>query len=328
MPTRLSAKKALEFLRNADDTQSVTSDQNDDDFADVDDSEDNSDNEFEVCSDGDDDVENDDDEDDEVERHIDESIESVIQNAIQIDFDSNLDKSSRSGVIWTVLKNFEETKIRKKITYNEKAGPTTYAARNADSTMLSCFLLIFDLTMIRTIMNCSNSNARNEDPNISFTEEDILAFIGVLFCRGYMCPNTPVKEMWSKLYGIRLVSNIMSRNKFLKIIRYLRFDEKSTRCTRVMNDKFCMIRELWDRFIKNSQACYVPNQHLTVDEQLLPSKTRCSFIQYMPNKPDKFGIKSWILSEVKSKYTLNGFPYLGKDTDRPENQLQGEYVVH
>ncbi|CAF0930735.1 unnamed protein product [Brachionus calyciflorus] len=129
---------------------------------------------------------------------MDESIESVIQNAIQIDFDPNLDKSSRSGVIWIVLKNFEETKIRKKITYNEKSRLTTYAARNADSTMLSCFLLIFDLTMIRTIMNCSYSNARNKDPNISFTEEDILAFIGVLFCRNYMCPNTPVKEMWSK----------------------------------------------------------------------------------------------------------------------------------
>ncbi|CAF0930751.1 unnamed protein product [Brachionus calyciflorus] len=120
----------------------------------------------------------------------------------------------------------------------------------------------------------------------------------------------------------------MSRNKLLKIIRYLRFDDKSTRCTRVMNDKFCMIRKLWDRFIKNSKACYIPNQHLTVDEQLLPSKTRCTFIHYMPNKSDKFGIKSWILSEVKSKYTLNGFPYLVKDTDRPENQLQGEYVVH
>ncbi|RNA02516.1 hypothetical protein BpHYR1_025368 [Brachionus plicatilis] len=64
MLIRISAQKALEFLRNADDTQSVTSGQNDDDFADVDDSEDDSDNEFEVCSDGDADVD-----DDEVERH-------------------------------------------------------------------------------------------------------------------------------------------------------------------------------------------------------------------------------------------------------------------
>ncbi|CAF0977767.1 unnamed protein product [Brachionus calyciflorus] len=43
----------------------------------------------------------------------------------------------------------------------------------------------------------------------------------------------------------------------------------------------------------------------------------------MPNKPDKFGIKLWMLTEVESKYTLNGFPYLGKDCDRPNNKLKG-----
>ena len=64
------------------------------------------------------------------------------------------------------------------------------------------------------------------------------------------------------------------------------------------NDKFCMIRQLWDKFIENSQACYRPGLHLTVDEQLLPCKNRRSFIQYMPKKPDKFGIKAWILSDV------------------------------
>ncbi|CAF1084542.1 unnamed protein product [Brachionus calyciflorus] len=119
----------------------------------------------------------------------------------------------------------------------------------------------------------------------------------------------------------------MSRNKFLKITKYLRFDEKSTRTDRAGSDKFCMIRELWDKFIENSQACYRPNQHLTVDEQLLSSKNRCSFIQYIPSKPDKFGIKFWLIVEVVTKYILNGFPYLGKDSERSSNQLFGEYVV-
>lgn len=31
--------------------------------------------------------------------------------------------------------------------------------------------------------------------------------------------------------------------------------------------------------------------------------------------------------EVDSKYILNGFPYLGKDSYRPANKLLGEYVV-
>ena len=31
----------------------------------------------------------------------------------------------------------------------------------------------------------------------------------------------------------------------------------------------------------------------------------------MPNKPDKFGIKFWLLVEVESKYVVNLRPYLG-----------------
>ena len=36
----------------------------------------------------------------------------------------------------------------------------------------------------------------------------------------------------------------------------------------------------------------------------------------MPNKPDKFGIKFWIIAELNSKYCLNLNPYLGKYEER------------
>ena len=41
-----------------------------------------------------------------------------------------------------------------------------------------------------------------------------------------------------------------------------------------------------------------------------------TFIQYMPNKPDKFGIKFWMAVDVESKYLYNGFPYLPKNLTR------------
>ena len=51
------------------------------------------------------------------------------------------------------------------------------------------------------------------------------------------------------------------------------------------------ISDTWNSFIDNCKKCYVPNLNLTIAEQLFPCKTRCPFTQYMPNKPDKFGIK-------------------------------------
>jgi len=50
---------------------------------------------------------------------------------------------------------------------------------------------------------------------------------------------------------------------------------------------------------------------LTLGEQLLPLKARCGFTVFMPNKPDKYGLKFWLLCEVNSKYVVNIMPYLG-----------------
>ena len=34
-------------------------------------------------------------------------------------------------------------------------------------------------------------------------------------------------------------------------------------------------------------------------------------------QPDKFGIKFWLVVDVKSNYILNAIPYLGKDESHP-----------
>ena len=62
-----------------------------------------------------------------------------------------------------------------------------------------------------------------------------------------------------------------------------------------------------------------PNHNITVDEELLPCKTRCKFIQYMTNKPDEFGIKFWMAVDVETKYLFNGFLYAGKDESRSDD---------
>lgn len=87
-----------------------------------------------------------------------------------------------------------------------------------------------------------------------------------------------------------------------------------------------MILEIWNQFIYNSQCCYKPHENISIDEQLFPTKARCKFTQYMPNKPHKFGIKFWLAVDVQSKYVINGIPYLGKDETRNSTPL-GEFVV-
>ena len=72
---------------------------------------------------------------------------------------------------------------------------------------------------------------------------------------------------------------------------------------------------MWNCFIENSKKCNVPNFDLIIDE-LFPCKTRYPFIPYMTNKPDKFGIKFWLLADAQSKYLCYGKPCLGRDPSR------------
>ena len=111
----------------------------------------------------------------------------------------------------------------------------------------------------------------------------------------------------------------MSRNEMSWNIDIYSIWQKDDRSQRLKNDKFALISSVWDKFIENSQNCYKPGANITIDELLFPTKARCRFTQYLPNKPGKFGIRFWLASDIQIKYVVNGFPYLGKsEKDLPE----------
>ena len=39
-------------------------------------------------------------------------------------------------------------------------------------------------------------------------------------------------------------------------------------------------------------------------------KSRCSFVTFMPNKPDKYRVEFWVLADVGTKYVSNIDVYL------------------
>ena len=85
--------------------------------------------------------------------------------------------------------------MRKKNCFDQKPGPTRYAARQIEDTKLSAFFMIFDLIIVNSILNNTNKKAQQHEPDLKFTQEDILAFIGILFCRGLFCLNTSVVQI-------------------------------------------------------------------------------------------------------------------------------------
>ncbi|XP_050453253.1 piggyBac transposable element-derived protein 4-like [Cataglyphis hispanica] len=136
--------------------------------------------------------------------------------------------------------------------------------------------------------------------NWTLTQAKLKAFLAILYARGAYEGNTlRLQYLWNK----------------------------NQRSQRLQTDKFALVSAVWDKFIENSQNCFKPRACITVDEQLFPTKARCRFTQYMPNKPNKFGIKFWLASDVQTKYVVSGFPYLGKDEARNASTPLSEFVV-
>ena len=80
-------------------------------------------------------------------------------------------------------------------------------------------------------------------------------------------------------------------------------------------------------WVERLPRLYDPGPEVTVDEQLLAFRGRCPFKQYMPSKPAKYGIKSWVACDAKSSYAWKMQVYTGKAADGAPEQNQGRRVV-
>lgn len=128
-----------------------------------------------------------------------------------------------------------------------------------------------------------------------------------------------VEKIWKGASADNVAICTMSMTRFIELSTKLRFDDKETRSRRREKDPFAPIRELFDSFNTNLHREYAPSQNLTVDEQLVPWRGRVCFLQYLPSKPDKYGIKFFWICDSHTFYPLQAIPYLGKHGDRKIN---------
>ena len=109
-------------------------------------------------------------------------------------------------------------------------------------------------------------------------------------------------EMWSNRYGIAIYRATMPEQRFRFLLACLRFDDRETRKTRVYDDNFAAIRDLWTRFIGNCNRYYNPSQNLTIDEQLLGFRGNARFRVYMKTKPARYGLKIFIMNDSSQPF--------------------------
>ncbi|XP_049790133.1 piggyBac transposable element-derived protein 4-like [Schistocerca nitens] len=198
-------------------------------------------------------------------------------------------------------------------------------AKNA-KTAVECWNALFTEDILDAIVRYTNqyidtvqehfSRARD----ISHTDvTEIRAFIGLLYLAGaYRGNRQSLEELWgTEGDGVEKFSLVMSLKRFKNLIRCLRFDDRTTRSQRKELDRLAPIREVFEKFVENCQKSYCAGENVTIDEMLPGFRGRCVFRQYIPSKPNKYGIKHFALVDAKMIYTLNMEVYVGQQPAGP-----------
>ncbi|XP_050307483.1 piggyBac transposable element-derived protein 4-like [Anthonomus grandis grandis] len=149
---------------------------------------------------------------------------------------------------------------------------------------------------------------------------EIQALIELLYLSGVLKSNRlNIEEIWTQNgTGVELFRLTMSQCRFRFLLDHLRFDDLVTRDERKQTDKLAAIRTVFDTVVGNVESAYTPFECLTIDKIKLEAfRGRCNFRQYIPSKPNKYGLKIFAMVDAKTFYTCNMEVYVGKQPESP-----------
>jgi len=123
--------------------------------------------------------------------------------------------------------------------------------------------------------------------------DEILAFIGLFILMGVVYkPRIHVYWSTDAIYQTDIFSNVMSRDRYMLLLRFLHFENnQSVDVSDPNRDKLWKIRELTDLVRRQCKLIYTSARDLCVDESLLLFKRRLGFKQFIKSKRARFGIK-------------------------------------
>ncbi|XP_054737776.1 piggyBac transposable element-derived protein 4-like [Anastrepha obliqua] len=209
-------------------------------------------------------------------------------------------------------------------------GPTRHC-KNITGP-LQCFQMFITPEIVEEIVQWTNIEIANrqsillvttdEAQRKATTSNEMSALIGLLVLTAVKKDqHLSADELFDRSYGGTTYISIMTKARFKFLMSCLRFDDKSARL-QIVEDNFAPIRKIWEMFIQKCRENYTPGEYLTIDEQLLAFRGKCSFRMYIPNKPAKYGLKMVMICDSGTNYMVDAMPYLGKGSNKTTFPLE------
>ena len=177
--------------------------------------------------------------------------------------------------------------------YSRCSGPVRVL--DVSITPLECFNLFYTEQIFWDLVDFANENTRRRkesDPDNNkgdwkmLTVDELKVYYGLVIMKDIIELDRDA-HYWHQggkhfLLYTRF-GNVMSRDRFFQIHQYLYFVDPRDPVNAA--DKLHKIRYILNNVRRNFQDEYVPHEHVTVDEAMVPFKGHLGFKQFMKDKP-------------------------------------------
>lgn len=199
-----------------------------------------------------------------------------------------------------------------------------------EATPLDYFKLFFTDKLIGDIARYTNDYAswciqsKGEefvDPNWNrngtdnTTLEEMKAYLGILL----ICGTNPIhryQHYWSKDPFLKNpgIMGVLSRTRFEKLSQYFHVSDRRNEPAKgtPQFDRLYKVRPVMEAMTDLFPKYKHPAPSQTIDEGMIAFKGRVSYLQYMPDKPCKRGVKVFIRCDSETGYMHRFEIYLGK----------------
>ncbi|KAK1900093.1 PiggyBac transposable element-derived protein 4 [Dissostichus eleginoides] len=253
--------------------------------------------------------------------------ESSESSEEEMDIVSN--RMSRKGSYWAELPP-TQAKTPSHNLLRSRSGP---APGFSTVSPIDAWKLFITDSILEEVLRCTNMEGRKVATNRGkewkkLSKEELMAFIGLTILAGSEKNwDVPIRVLFGSPLHNPMYKATMSIGRFEDIRRLLRFDDKRTRASRLETDHMTAFRYIWDLFLVNCRQKFIPSDCVTVDEQLVPFRGRTKFLQYMPSKPAKYGIKIFWVCDARTPYAIDGIVYTGRQPGEEVQKNLGENTV-
>ena len=200
-----------------------------------------------------------------------------------------------------------------------------------EKSPLQVFQLYITTILLEGIVKQSNAYATSKGGVLDLHIEELKAFIGMNIAMG-MLRLPQIRDYWAhnEILSTLWLPSIMPRDRFFSILRFLHLVDNSLQKKKGEDgfDPLFKIRPMIDHLSAVFPRYYQLGQQLLIDEMMIGTRCHVSFLQYLPKKPTRFGIKVFVNAEAKSGYVLTFQVYTGKREANPADEVSKLSVSH